>query len=172
MTKIWEHDLKNDIMLQIFLSCSQMFHRKQTKRWEHDKKYWSMMKSWEHDLENDIMLQFVLSCSQKFGYNHRKSWEHDKSNWSMMKMWEQHKICRYFDRWNNVNLGGDLLRKATKDVFRRMLGKVDTLWEHDKKSGSTCIKRFVMLPIFLSCSQFFYHAPNFFIMLPIFLSCS
>ena len=43
----------------------------------------------------------------------------------MTKILEHDKNCRYFDRWNNVNLEGDLLRTATKDVFRRMLGKVD-----------------------------------------------
>jgi hypothetical protein len=58
--------------------------------------------------------------------------EHDKKIWSMTKILEHDKNCRYFDRWNNRNLEGDLLRTATKDVFRRMLGKVDKLLEHDK----------------------------------------
>ena len=153
MIKIWEHDIINDIMLQLFFSCSQILERKHTKRWEHEKRNWSMMKSWEHDFENDIMLQFFLSCSQNLGDIHRKSWEHDKNNWSMMKIWEQHKICRNFDPWKSENLEGDLLRTATKEVFRRF-------WEHDKKFGSTCSKRGVVLLIFLSCSQIFYHAPK------------
>ncbi len=99
--KIWEHDLINGsvmkkllscshmfVMLQLFLSCSQIFYRKPTKKWEHDKKYWSMMNIWEHDAKNDILLQLVLSCSQFFHKKHTKKWEHDKKNWSMKKSWE------------------------------------------------------------------------------------
>ena len=101
----------------------------------------------------------------------------------MIKIWEQHKICRNFDPWKSENLEGDLLRTAKKDEFGRF-------WEHDKKFGSTCSKRWVVLPIFLSCSQICYHAPkfwseikgawwkfmlscsNFFVMLQFILSCS
>ena len=143
-----------------------------------------------------VMLHFFFSCSKIFHRNHTIRLEHDKKYWSMTKILEHDKICRYFDRWQNGNLEGDLLRTATKDVFRRKVGKVSTLLEHDKKNGSTSMKRFVMLHNFLSCSQIFimlpnfggknwerdetkcYHAPtflscsNFFSHAPNFLSCS
>jgi hypothetical protein len=58
--------------------------------------------------------------------------EHDKKIWSMTKILEHDKKFRNFDRWNNRNFEGDLLRTATKGVFRLMLGKVDKILEHEK----------------------------------------
>jgi hypothetical protein len=84
----WHHAPIFFIMLQIFLSCSQFFHRKRLKMREPDKKNWSMIYILEHDIKNYIMLQIFLSCSQIFHRKRTKRWEHDKKNWSMIKIWE------------------------------------------------------------------------------------
>jgi hypothetical protein len=62
-----------------------IFDRKRTKRWEHDKKNWSMKNKFGALHQKLHHAPIFLSCSHIFDRKRTEIWEYDKKSWSMKK---------------------------------------------------------------------------------------